>query len=89
MSAHESAMTLARGHVRLGEVAHDLEEARVLGTWEHFRTGDDSARNALRDILATIERTRARLEKIVHAAANTPAGAPLSLRPRSEERSAA
>lgn len=73
---HEAAVPLLHGFEALTRCEAALDEARRCGLWTNFRDqdGDDSARNALRDIRASVARLLPRVEALVHCAASAREG---------------
>ena len=79
-TTHEAAEALIATARHGVEMLHALRAARATGRWGNFCSGDDSARNAVRQIEASLERSLAGVEALVFAAAQIPAGAALTLR---------
>jgi hypothetical protein len=77
---HEAAVDLMTAHAAVRSALNAVRWARGLGKWTDPRhRGDDAARNAIRDLEATLDRAGRRLERLVAAAAQTRRGEPLRL----------
>lgn len=78
IAPHEAAKDLLHLHHLLDQGGVCCHAAKHAGRWGNWRTGDEAARKSLLTIERDLLRLKGRVEALLHAAANTPAGQPLT-----------